>query len=874
MIFTSNRFTFFITPVLSFFGWFQADAKPQVSIPQSIEPFFETYCFDCHDTDTAKADLDLEGLTRSIVDVADAQNWQDILDQLNSGEMPPKKKAQPGKEELAQVVGDLTESLQSAQTMLKDSGGQIALRRINRREYEATVKELLGIRIMAERLPDDASGRFDTIGQDQTLSSMDLENYFEQGQEVVRTAMHWASKPRAKTKVVRKDFANSRKMEKNIYEILKKVQEVHDTDKSYKDVGLTEYEWNRYNRGSEKYPRHANYVDRRNLAAYYVENLKYHPIGRMLPIRNLVNSMGIAFLPDARAYYRSRASAGVVDGVKIRRSIRMTIAHKGKGAENGKPVGSFYVNGSIKEPSIHEVVWYPEFEDDFRPTSSKSARKSLWFGEDQRGRPPNNQLYQHYRPIEPDVPKETILVRWLEVEGPFYDQKTPFEKMVDAYKDASTRLSPEKLDASAEAFLRMFAASAFRGQEVSDEFVSKLNTYYRAERKAGKNFLQAMVDPLAIILSSPRFIYLVNPSNDNKQNNRALDGLSLANRLSSFLWSGPPDQELLQLASNGSLLKKSVLLEQTKRLLSNARADNFHKGFISQWMHLDRLDGVGINTRFHLHFTDAYVHSAKREPVEFFKTLLKDNLPANNLIDSDFVTVNGVLAAKYGLHDQYSGNGFQKVSLSTDSPRGGLMTQAAFLAIGTMGNRTSPVIRGSLVKEILLNDPPPPPPPNVPELIASTAEPLPSVRDLVELHQQKAQCASCHARFDFIGLGLENFDAIGMWRDQELVTHAEHFSQLKNRGTKRKLYPVDASGELPNGEKFKDVHGLKASLMKQERQVAASLFEGLLCYALGRDVSFTDRPIIEKALNELEKEKYPVRDMVLKVVLTNLFSQT
>ena len=874
MIFTSNRFTFFITPVVSFFGWFQADAKPEVAIPKSIEPFFENYCFDCHDTDTAKADLDLEGLTRSIVDVADAQNWQDILDQLNSGEMPPKKKAQPGKEELAKVVGDLTESLQSAQAMLKDSGGQIALRRINRREYQSTIKALLGIRIVAERLPDDASGRFDTIGQDQTLSSMDLENYFEQGQEVVRTAMHWALKPRAKTKVVRKDYANSGKMEREIHEILEKVQEVHDTDKSYKDVGLTEYEWNRYNRGSEKYPRHANYVDRRNLAAYYVENLKYHPMGRMLPIRNLVNSMGISFLPDARAYYRSRASAGVVDGVKIRRSIRMTIAHKGKGAENGKPVGSFYVNGSIKEPSIHEVVWYPEFEDDFRPTSSKSARKSLWFGEDQRGRPPNNQLYQHYRPIEPDVPDETILVRWLEVEGPFYDQKTPFEKMVDAYKDASTRLSPEKLDASAEAFLRMFAASAFRGQEVSDEFVSKLNTYYMAERKAGKNFLQAMVDPLAIILSSPRFLYLVNPSTNDTQNNRALDGLSLANRLSSFLWSGPPDQELLELARNGSLLKKSVLLEQTERLLSNARAENFHKGFISQWMHLDRLDGVGINTRFHLHFTDAYVHSAKREPVEFFKTLLKENLPANNLIDSDFVTVNGVLAAKYGLHDQYSGNGFQKVSLSADSPRGGLMTQASFLAIGTMGNRTSPVIRGSLVKEILLNDPPPPPPPNVPELNTSSGEPLPSVRDLVELHQQKAQCASCHARFDFIGLGLENFDAIGMWREEELVTHAEHFSQLKNRRTKRKLYPVDASGELPNGEKFKDVHGLKAALMKQERQVAASLFEGLLCYALGRDVSFTDRPIIEKALNELEKEKYPVRDLVLKVVLSDLFSRS
>jgi hypothetical protein len=251
-----------------------------------------------------------------------------------------------------------------------------------------------------------------------------------------------------------------------------------------------------------------------------------------------------------------------------------------------------------------------------------------------------------------------------------------------------------------------------------------------------------------------------------------------------------------------------------------------------------------------------------------------ENLSTSNLIDSDFVVVNGVLANKYGLSEHYDGDGFKKVSIPPVSPRGGLITQAAFLSAGTMGSRTSPVIRGSLVKEILLNDPPPPPPPNVPELIASTTESLPSVRDLVELHQQKAQCASCHARFDFIGLGLENFDAVGMWRDQELVTDVEHFRQLANPKAKRKLYPVDASGELPNGEKFKDVHGLKAALIKQERQVAASLFEGLLCYALGRDVSFTDRPIIEKALNELEKEKYPVRDMIKKIVISEPFSKS
>ena len=555
------------------------------------------HCFRCHGVETQEADLSLHDMTLAIRDSTDAINWQDILDKLNSGEMPPEDEPQPSKEELAKVVGDLTETLQSSQKMLRDTGGKIALRRLNRREYEATVKELLGISHPGQGdYPMTRAGRFDTIGQNQSLTSIDLENYFEQAQEVVRTAMHWAVLPREKTKVVRKDFANSGKMEREIHEILEKVQEVHDTDRSYKEVGLTEYEWNRYNRGSEKYPRHAEYRDRRNLAAYYQENLEYHPIGRMLPIRNLVNSMGIPFKPDARAYYRLRASAGVVDGVKIRRSIRMTVSHAGAGAENGKPIGSFYVTGSIEEPSTHEVVWHPKFEDDFRPSTAAKARKSVWFGEDQRGRPPNNQLYQHYRPIEPNVPDETILVRWLEAEGPYYDERTPFEALVDTYQVATA--SDEELDQVAEAFLKRFATAAFRGREVSAEFVTKLLAYYQIQRGDGKSFRQAMVDPLALILSSPRFLYLVNPDIVEEDTTRALDAVSLANRLAAFLWSGPPDEELMRVAADGSLLDEVILLEQTERMLGHSRAEEFYEGFITQWMHLKRLESVGLSTRF------------------------------------------------------------------------------------------------------------------------------------------------------------------------------------------------------------------------------------------------------------------------------------
>ena len=391
------------------------------------------HCYRCHGTETQEAELALHDMERVIKDSADALNWQDILDKLNAGEMPPEDEPQPSREELARVVGDLTQSLQAARKMLRDTSGEIVLRRLNRREYESTIKALMGIRIKAEALPEDPSGRFDTIGQNQSLTSIDLENYLNQGQEIARTAMHWAVLPRAKPRVVRRDAANLGKAEKKIYEILEKVQEVHETDRPYTEVGLTEYEWNRYNRGSEKYPRHAEYRDRRNLAGYYRDNLEYHALGRMLPIRNLVNSVGLPVQRDARAYYRLRTSAGVVDGVNIRRSIRMTVSYgkRGLGGENGKPIGSFYVTGSIEDPSTHEMVWYPEFEADFRPSTPGDARKNVTFLEDQRVGPATGQLYQHYWPIEPDAPEEAILLKWMEVEGPFYDEKTPFEESVD-----------------------------------------------------------------------------------------------------------------------------------------------------------------------------------------------------------------------------------------------------------------------------------------------------------------------------------------------------------------------------------------------------------------------------------------------------------
>ena len=603
MISSPNRFTFFFVLALSLFCWGSAVAKPEVAIPKSIEPFFENYCFDCHDTDTAKADLDLEGLTRSIVDVADAQNWQDILDQLNSGEMPPKKKAQPGKEELAKVVGDLTESLQSAQKMLQDSGGEIALRRLNKREYITTIKDLMGIRINGEKLPDDPSGRFDTIGQNQSLTAIQLETYFKFAQEVAKTALHWACEPRQESKVLeRREFANTETRSKRIYEFMEKVRLVKKEGKTPAEAGLTQEEWKKYDTDG---PNAQNGVWK-GQEQYYQRNMHIHDKGRMLSHDLLVEHVGVFFRHDARAHYRVRFCGGVVDGVKVRRGVRLMV-HNGRfSGKHGRAIGSFWIQGSIDQPSVHEAEYHPVFAPDFRPKHWHQSRKHVFALEDKRGGPGFEQFYHHYKPIEPSAPKDTIFAKWMEVEGPFYGPKSPFENLIEKFQVKSA--SDEELDSSAKNFLAELGKVAYRNRTIPNEYLEKLFAYYQQQRKSGLGFREAIINPLAMILTSTRFLYLCEPDDIQKQlselrniggettlptqvaskeqgtgESKKLDTYSLANRLSYFLWSSKPDEELNRLAEAGDLQKPQVIEKQIDRMLKSPKANNFFKGFMAQW---------------------------------------------------------------------------------------------------------------------------------------------------------------------------------------------------------------------------------------------------------------------------------------------------
>lgn len=325
--------------------------------------------------------------------------------------------------------------------------------------------------------------------------------------------------------------------------------------------------------------------------------------------------------------------------------------------------------------------------------------------------------------------------------------------------------------------------------------------------------------------------------------------------MSYFLWSSPPDAELYSSVVDGSLSKSEVLTAQIDRMLDDRKAEAFFAGFMSQWAELDRFNAITVDESDFFRFNEGIRHSAYQEVLAFFRTLVAEDLPAANLIDSDFVVINAVLGDHYGIGAAKSDT-FTKVSLSKDSPRGGLLGQTAFLTLGSNGERSSPVIRGALVMEKLLHDKPAPPPPNVPELGAATDKPATN-RELVELHQRRAVCASCHKKMDVIGFGLENFDTIGKWRDTEAVG--------------RQKVPIEPGGTLPGGAAFSDIKGLKAVLLEEDDRLAQELVESMLAYGLGRTIEFSDADAVATILDNLKRDDYRIRSMVHEIATSLLF---
>ncbi|MEM1297433.1 MAG: DUF1592 domain-containing protein, partial [Verrucomicrobiota bacterium] len=422
---------------------------------------------------------------------------------------------------------------------------------------------------------------------------------------------------------------------------------------------------------------------------------------------------------------------------------------------------------------------------------------------------------------------------------------------------------PEK---DAERLLRDFMARAYRRTPEESEVQRCLA--FALELIADKAcFQDAMRQAYKAALCSPDFLYLQEMPGQ-------LDAHAIASRLSYLLWRSTPDADLVAAAESGALLAEAGLEPEFQRLITDAKFERFVSDFTGQWLDLKKVHETSPDRfLFPEYFCDTHlVNSGVAEAEATFAEMIRENLPARNVVDADWVMVNERLAELYQI-EGVKGMEIQRVSLSNESPRGGFLTQSSVLKVTANGLTTSPVIRGAWILERIVGTPASDPPPDAGAIEPDTRGAT-TIRDLLAKHSQSESCASCHVSIDPPGFALENFDVMGAWRE-----HYRSFGEGKqlnllvaNRRVRFKQgLEVDASGVTEGGEAFQDIHDFRQLLLEQERQIARNLVERFLTFSTGAGVSFADRDLVERILDQTEPNGFPIRDLLKAVVLSDVF---
>ncbi len=866
-----------------FFASF-AHAATEAVMPEPQRVFFKTYCVSCHNADKQKGATRLDDIPFVIANVPTADRWQKVLGALNSGEMPPEDEKQPKPEEKLAFLEALSKQMVVARKALADSGGSITMRRLNRREYVNTMRELLDVEVNPFDLPSDETvGAFDTMGSSLFMSSDQLEQYLKLARTALDDAIVTGPQPERKVERIECEEAANKQVRAD-YErtqaSLRKITEWRKSGRPAKEFGF----------GDDTDAQLSETVLRGNEE----RGLRYlrDPLtktGVLTPHSAFPQSITIPHnLAPGRYVIRARVAFPTIQEGERRFIEFGTQGDQGYPAELNL-LGCFAVNGTPERPDVVEVT-VNVARTGSRLFAIRERRHNTADGADKQQFFAKLGVPMETRQRAPFTPAPRLWVDWMEWDGPFPDQWPPRSHRA-VIGDIALGDKPGPVEA--RQLLESFAARAFRGGSVRAPFVDKLVEHFEERVQAGEPFLQAIKAPLSIILASPKFLYLLEPTtrgpganperssdalvslaepakpkgNQQPALNRArlpLTNAELANRLAYFLWASPPDERLMSYVEAGRLSDKGILsggyVNEVDRMLADPRIHRFIAGFTHQWLHMTRLDFFQFNPRLYPKFDKSLRGSARREVYETIGTVLHENLPLSTLLKSDFVVVDDLLADYYGMGEM-RGSSFRKVTVPAGMPRGGLLGMAAILAMGSDGERSSPIERGAWVLRKLLNDPPPPAPANVPQLSRFGSKLL-SARELLTAHQEQPQCAQCHRRIDPLGHALQNFDAGGLWREVEYTEFFQNWKAIQSK----QVFPIDASGQLPNGPQFTGFFGLRDAIATREQEFARGLIEHLISYALGRPCGFSDQEMVESILNKARSKGMTLRAIIHALV--------
>ena len=790
--------------------------------------FLSTYCIDCHGPDTQKADRRFDGLADKITDLDQLELWQEIVDQLNLGEMPPPRKKQPVAGEKAKTIASITVGIAAARAKLASSGQHTVMRRLNRFEYQQTISDLLSLNVQAwnpaaDFPPDVKVHGFDNNGRELVTSGMLLDHYLIAAEEVVARATRFGPRPESKQYAQQTPYYFDGKEKAKLPKLFHVDRFRFIPDTPYTDM------YGRHFRGGHigfrplygGVAQSGMYTVRVKAAAVDRE----HPYGKALddfrngdPLVLEVATVDREGSVESTGSITTERSVGLAELTSDQPAWFEWTTHIDQGFE---PEVRFR-NGTTATKRLVRII-----------TSNASEHPEVApFANMKSGNEKSHGLLKVYR-----GPK--LRIYDIRVEGPHIDQWPPAGHTL-MYGD----LQPDELNRSTiTERLRLFAASAFRRPLRGDE-LKPIERMVIAKLEAGMDPLAALQLGFQTILCSPSFIYL-------QEGNGPLDGYSLASRLSYFLWSSQPDEILLEHAKSGRLSNANVLDAEVDRMLKDPRSQRFVNQFVRRWLDWDNIGEMPVSENFRVYFRDNLESAMAAETKMFFRQILDENLPPKRFLDADYTFVNRELAAHYGLAP-VQGNHLRQVS-TKGTVRGGLMTQGSFLTASANGVDTSPVVRGIYALEKVLGYTPPPPPDDVPEIEPDIRGAL-TVREELAKHRSIATCAECHRKIDPLGFALENFDPIGAWRTEY----------------GRKL-PVDASGKLPSGETFKDITQLRTLLIERHELFTRSLAENLMTYALGREVEVGDRPAIDRICEDMADPKKGLRDLIKAIVASESF---
>ncbi|MCP4095719.1 MAG: DUF1592 domain-containing protein [Planctomycetaceae bacterium] len=776
-----------------------------------IRPILAKHCFQCHGSDKQESKIRFDNLSTDLIENRPAaETWHDALTSLDLGEMPPDDQPDLSPVEHETLTTWIRQQLKKAEASKTPNIGSVVLRRLNRIEYQNTMVDLLGVDLAySTNLPPDTPSEqgFQNNGAALTISPMALEFYLAAARDGLSKAIVTGARPQIFIEPV---------------------------------------------------PLSTSGGKRKELISNHL-GLGEQFIGKL---NNFPNS--------GEFRIRVTAQANLVDGADYPR-LKATLGYRADTQSPNKEIGTIEITS--QQPGVYEFRGRMEdfpiqsrnqskfpgqlitLTNVFNDGKQRKLTRKVETTVEKNGKlrkVKTTELIKHT-----DVP--TITIQSVEFTSPLYESWPPNHHQTILF-DSPTRDISEQ--AYAREVIGKFMQRAFRRPVLDWETDSMLELFAKL-RKSTTTFEEAIRETLALILVSPDFLFLVETAKDTDSESELLTSFELASRLSYFLWSTMPDQQLYDVAASGTLMQPNVLAQEVERMLGDPKSSQFIRQFSDQWLDLASVNRVAINPQYYEQWDTSLEPWMQEESRQFFAEILQKDLSALNFIDSEFAMLNAPMARHYGIDNGPRGVAFERVQLPEGSKRGGLLGQASILLGNSTGEDSHPILRGVWVRERLLNDPPDPPPPNVPALESNDPKfnEL-TVREQLKIHRQDVSCAACHRRIDPWGLALEHFDAVGQYR-----------TNVKRLDRKKVLsVPVQAETVLPSGEKISGATDLKNYLLQhRSKQFAETIATQITSYAIGRSVEFADKRNIESITTTFIESGYRLQALIQRIVQDPLF---